>query len=308
MFVRIALVAVTVAVCVAGASMPMADAATATMKLAPGSQNVANNATSVSVDLTISDAAGVGGWEAGIRYNTEVLELMSVSEGPWLKDSGKSTNCIKSEQKDLGDDVVLYGCGITGGRFEGHGGSGVLATFTFKPKTQGVSQLLFVKRELADPLGDGLAVDSEDGVIKVVAPGEDLEENLEPTPRPNDVRLTPTALPEQERDPFVRTGGSTGGSTSGSGSDGSSGSGAIARGSQGPTSERAGASRSGQAGAAGSNENRNVGPDGAPIAGTGPGERDSGNGWLLGGALVLLVGGVAVGTGLVRAHRTSGTR
>lgn len=284
MWTRVALSLAT-AVAAVGVWGSVAHADTAMMRLSPASQNVADNANTVTVDLLLDGATDVAAWEAGIKYNAETLEFVSIAEGPLLKSAGKGTTCLRSEQSDLGADVILYGCGTPGATAGGGvDGSGVLATLTFRPKARGTADLLFVKRELSGPLGagDSRAVDSADAVIKVIAP-DARGEQLAPTAQPDPQRLVRTRTPEP--DPFIRAGNAQGDTPGGS------------SGSAGSTGEVRGTSGAGVSGVSGTSGNRNS-VAGGPVAGTGAGQSEGGRVWWPYELVLFVVGAVLTATGL----------
>jgi hypothetical protein len=205
----------------------------AVMSIDPPSQNVATDAASITVNVKISGGSNVGSWEFAIGYDSAKLELVDIVEGQFLKSTGLPTDCIRSGDASYlvtsaktalsaaAAAVAQYGCQITStyGNFTGPDGDGILGTITFKPKTSGIANLVFVKRDLGNPGATTVDVTSADGVVQVGATGGALQ----PTPTANAANLTPVALPTQEIDPFIHSAsGQTSGSNSSSGSRSSS--------------------------------------------------------------------------------------
>ena len=200
-------------VCAAAAARS-ARADGAVISIDPPSQNVATDAASFTVNVKLSGASNVGSGEFAIAYDAARLELADVVEGPFLKSDGQPTNCIRSAdtaglvnaaKTALATDtaaVAQYGCHVTStyATFTGPSGDGILGTITFKPKTNGIANLVFVKRDLGNPGAGAVDVTSADGVVQVGATGGALQ----PTPTANPAILTPVALPSPEIDPFVR--------------------------------------------------------------------------------------------------------
>ena len=163
-----------------------AQAAVATMSVDPPSQTIQSTAASVNVSVTLKDAVGVGAWEFGLEYDPSVLELTALNAGTYLSDQGINQQCFRSDYPTQdGLVAVQYGCGGFG-QYQEASGDGVLANLTFTPKSTGAVDLVFTKRELATRIGDGLPVESADGIVKVIAPGSG-DTDLEPTPTANPV-------------------------------------------------------------------------------------------------------------------------
>lgn len=207
-------VAVAALLALAGtAAVRSVHAAGALMHIDPPSQNVATDAASITVNVRISGANNVGSWEFAIGYNSALVELVDITEGPFLKSTGLPTTChrsadaaflVASAKTALGTDtaaVAQYGCQITAevNKFTGPSGDGVLGTITLKPKKSGIANLVFVKRDLGSPGATTVDVESADGVVQVGVTGGALQ----PTPTANAANLTPVALPTREIDPFI---------------------------------------------------------------------------------------------------------
>lgn len=93
-----------------------------------------------SINVTIFEVSELYAWQFNITFNLSVLEVVSVVEGPFLKQAGNTL--FPAPVLDNTAGYVLAGSA----RFPfdaGASGSGVLATVTFRVKTEGQSQLQF---------------------------------------------------------------------------------------------------------------------------------------------------------------------
>jgi hypothetical protein len=249
----------------------------ARFSLTPASQTVDPNATAISVDVTLADAANVTAWEFQLSYNNNVVDFVSASPDPaFLESSGKPVHC-PSVNADEDAGKVILGCLVlqpAEGAMSSASGGGKLATLTFNAKHSGKSPLVFTKLELSDatPEFKSLTASGGTGMIKVSGGGE--SDAIEPTPTVNPLLLTPTVpagatLPEQvdPNDPNLGAGSSVSGSggTAGSGGSGNSSSSNAASGS----GSVAGSMASSGAGGSQNAASGTTGPDGAPVAGYG---------------------------------------
>lgn len=292
---------VAVALAVLGAALPRlaAHADGAVMRVSPPSQNVDSGAQSVTVNITIEGAANVGAYEFAVKYNADVLELVDATDGGFMSARLPNVQCYRGPAENFAADVVDFGCGVIGTQPAGADGGGVLGIVTFRPKKTGASDVVFVKRELADPLGAAEFVDTADGIVNIVPPGS-TPAPLQPTPTANPVLLTPTAVPERQQDPFILRGSrsspssrSDGSSGSGNGTSGGASNGTSGGGSSGSRVQLPPGSSSGVAGSR-SADNANF-----PTAGTGP-EQHSNDGWVFGAAALFAAGAMLTTLGVRR--------
>jgi hypothetical protein len=161
----------------------------------PPSQSV-QVGSRVTVDITISNASNIGAFEFILHFDPTVLAYADVREGPFLGSGGKSVSCLPPilyEDDVRYGDSVRYGCATPGTVEEpGVDGAGLLATVTFDAINDGRSPLTFVAGTgPANPNGDSLPFDVEEGIVAVVAAGDPVPTTPEPTPTRNPVALTP---------------------------------------------------------------------------------------------------------------------
>ena len=89
--------------------------------------------TIFTVDLTITNVAGLYTWGAGFYFNPVSLQLNSVVEGPFLKSAG-TTLFLGGAIDNVAGFYTTAGCTLVGSN-PGATGSGVLMTATFQTKT-----------------------------------------------------------------------------------------------------------------------------------------------------------------------------
>jgi hypothetical protein len=98
----------------------------------------------VDINVTgITSEESLYSWEFEMSFNTTALDAVNVTEGPFLKDTGYSTNFLSKINNTTGT-VKVYGL-ISELPFPptGASGSGTLATIIFKAVGQGQTDLEF---------------------------------------------------------------------------------------------------------------------------------------------------------------------
>lgn len=104
----------------------------------PTSQSVSGFFT---VDINITNAEDIYGWEFNITYDTSKITATAVTEGPFLKSVYPGNTAFGSNINDANGWVYAY-CSITGDR-AGVTGGGDLATISFSSDATGSSSLDF---------------------------------------------------------------------------------------------------------------------------------------------------------------------
>lgn len=94
-----------------------------------------------SVDIVILDVSKLVLWEFNLTFNTAVLEVESVTEGPFLEQAG-STMMPKPVLNNTAG-FALATCSLFSMSGPGASGDGVLATVVFRVKAEGTSPLHF---------------------------------------------------------------------------------------------------------------------------------------------------------------------
>ena len=96
------------------------------------------------INITVSHVTDLYGWQAGISFNSSVLEALSFVEGPFLKTWAETKNKTTLWQEGNIDNVAgiinYHSCTLTGS-IPGATGDGTLGIITFKVKNYGISTL-----------------------------------------------------------------------------------------------------------------------------------------------------------------------
>lgn len=100
-----------------------------------------------TVDIKVSDVAGLYGWELKVGWNATVLEVVSVTEGAFLRARGSTFFTYNNTWFPLG--YVLVDCTLIGDT-EGMNGSGVLASIQFHVKQAGNCDIRLYDTKLID--------------------------------------------------------------------------------------------------------------------------------------------------------------
>jgi len=122
-----------------------------------------------SVDITIFEVTKLVLWEFNLTFNTAVLEVQSVTEGPFLKQAGNTIMPNPVLNNTAG--FALATCSLFSMVGPGANGDGVLATIVFKVKAEGSSPLHFSELDKRWPYTwDGttlvsIAYEAVDGVF-----------------------------------------------------------------------------------------------------------------------------------------------
>lgn len=91
-----------------------------------------------TVDLKISDAVDISGWQAGLLFNATLLECTGFEEGTFLQNAGPTLWSDQTVDNTLGV-IIAHSCFFLGDYRVS--GSGQLAYLTFRVKAPGVSDL-----------------------------------------------------------------------------------------------------------------------------------------------------------------------
>jgi len=97
--------------------------------------------TQFTVTVNVAEVTDLYGWEFNMTFNPALLECKGVTEGPFLKKTGKTTFFIIGEIDNVAGKIRV-GCLITDPP-PGVDGSGILAEVTFHCKAVGNSALEF---------------------------------------------------------------------------------------------------------------------------------------------------------------------
>ncbi|MGA2285071.1 MAG: cohesin domain-containing protein [Dehalococcoidia bacterium] len=191
---RLALTVAIAALCLLAARplpLPIAEGDGAAVTIDPAGQNVAPGST-FSVDVRVSDVSNLGAFQFDVVFDPAVLQVQSVTEGPFLKGSGRSTFCMSN---DLAAGTKRYGC-ASGGTQAGADGSGILATVTFSPLAQAESSINLDQGELYTPIADPIDATWQGGSVRIgQASSSTVAPTLPPLPKIAGGGQTPASTP-----------------------------------------------------------------------------------------------------------------
>jgi hypothetical protein len=97
----------------------------------------ANLGQNFSINVNVTGVSDLYGWEFSLNWTATILNVVNVTEGPFLKSGGSTFfyyNLNATEGHMTVEDTLL-------GNVQGVSGSGVLATITFNVKSSGQSPL-----------------------------------------------------------------------------------------------------------------------------------------------------------------------
>ena len=148
---------------------------TTTIFISPTSSVVVFNQT-FRIDVDISEATNIYGWEFRLGWNSSLLEAINVTEGDFLN-SGGDTFKISRINNTAGE--LLVGCTLLE-NISGVNGNGTLATIYFQAENEGNTTLDLHGTKLVDPLLQLQDHTSFNGTIEVKPPS-----NVYVTTKPN---------------------------------------------------------------------------------------------------------------------------
>jgi len=103
-----------------------------------------------TVDITvtgITEEESLYGWECSITFNPGIINVVNVTEGPFLTDTGYSTYFAKRIDNTTGTVKTLSTITEFPYPPTGANGSGTLATIIFKAVGQGATGLVFEEKD-----------------------------------------------------------------------------------------------------------------------------------------------------------------
>ena len=120
-----------------------------------------------TVPVTISAATDVFDFQFDVAFNTAILQLQSVTEGPFLMTAGSTTFFPGFIDNTAGN--VTFIADALNGPGPGAAGSGTLAFLNFEAAALGTSALTLSDVILQDPTGADIPFTAAGGSVTVVA-------------------------------------------------------------------------------------------------------------------------------------------
>lgn len=116
-----------------------------------------------NVEVKISEAVDIYGWEFKLKWNPNLLDVVDVIEGGFLKKGG-DTFFTRRTNNTAG--YIVVDCTLLG-NVSGVSGDGTLAIVEFKAEVQGESNLDICETTLINSLEQPLMHTSEDGKVRI---------------------------------------------------------------------------------------------------------------------------------------------
>lgn len=124
-----------------------------------------------TVDINIKKVTNLYTWQAGITFNASVLEAITFSEGPFLKQGG-STLWVNGTI-DNTNGIIVYHAASLAGNVTGVSDKGTLGTITFEIKQYGNSTIHLTNIILLDPmLSEYIEKKIDDYTVRIKIPGD----------------------------------------------------------------------------------------------------------------------------------------
>ena len=108
----------------------------------------------------------LGSFEFIVAFSPTIVHAEGVELGDFLGSTGRST--VPMDPVDINNEVGTINFGAASyGEQPGPDGSGVLATISFSPQTEGASDLHLQSMQVTDTVPDPISVDLQDGQVTV---------------------------------------------------------------------------------------------------------------------------------------------
>lgn len=137
------------------------------------------------VEVVVEDVTNLGAFEFDLRYDSNLLRFVEVSEGAFLGSSGRTVECLEPR---LSPGSVRFVCVTLGREPAGPDGSGTVAVLTLEPLVPGTSPLRFQVLTITQPDAQRIEAVVEDGSVGIAPVG-------------GEVPPTPTEAPPAEGTP-----------------------------------------------------------------------------------------------------------
>ena len=137
----------------------------ATVYVHPSSSTVSPGQT-FAIDIRISDVYDLYGWEFNLTWNSNLLDVIDVTEGPFLKQGGET---FFTYQKNNSAGYILVDCTLLG-NVPGVNGSGTLAYVKFYAEKEGDTVLDLHDTILINSLEQEIPHTTNDGNVTISQP------------------------------------------------------------------------------------------------------------------------------------------
>ena len=140
--------------------------------LKPPTVSVSYAPGTFTINITVTDVVDLYSWQVGMTFNATVVEVLSLVEGPFLRQGG-TTIMTRGTIDNTNGIVHRHAFSLTG-PVPGVTGNGTLATITFKLKNYGNSTLHLIDVILLDSTLTEIPYNTTDGYFEVEQPPLDV--------------------------------------------------------------------------------------------------------------------------------------
>jgi hypothetical protein len=134
--------------------------------VSPGSANVADG-TTFDVPVDISQVSDLYAYQFDLSFDPSVLDLLSISEGPFLSNVGSTFFLPGTIDNTAG--TATFNADSLVGPISGASGSGELAVFNFEALSEGSTALTLSNVSLLDSTPSNISFTMTDGQVVVSA-------------------------------------------------------------------------------------------------------------------------------------------
>jgi hypothetical protein len=134
----------------------------------PGIQTSATHlqwAGDLPVDMVIVDTPALGAWEVEVTFDSNTIQYVTWSPGPFLESTGRDASCFEIKTQNW----VRVGCTTSGATPAGPTGDGLLGTMYFRTGFLGQRCLVVTDAKTADELGSPLPNIDQGGCFNIIA-------------------------------------------------------------------------------------------------------------------------------------------
>jgi predicted secreted protein len=131
----------------------------------PPEKTVSLSGGNFTADVALANVTDLGSFQFVLAFSPNIVHVEGAELGDFLGSTGRSTTPVGPEiDNQLG--TVSFGAASYGEQ-AGADGSGVLATITFSPQANGVSNLHLQGVQVTDTVPETISVDLQDGQVTV---------------------------------------------------------------------------------------------------------------------------------------------
>jgi hypothetical protein len=122
-------------------------------------ESTANVGATFTVNVNISDAVGVAGWDIHVRFDPTILVVSGYASGGFLEQAGPTLSMVFDNKSNLG----YVGLALTLSQQGSASGNGTLARITFKVLSPGTSAIHLYNTILIDESNNEITHTTSDG-------------------------------------------------------------------------------------------------------------------------------------------------